>query len=83
MQVIIRKMGNSQGVVIPKPILRQLAFGDAAEMRIRDGALELRPLRVASDLRANWVKDSVRIAAEEPTLAWPEFVNADDETLRW
>ncbi len=83
MQVIIRKMGNSQGVVIPKPILRQLAFGAAVEMRVKDGALELRPVREVSSLRALWAKDSVRIAAEEPTLVWPEFVNADDETLRW
>ena len=45
--VSIRQIGNSQGVVIPKPVLAQLGL-DAkvgVEMTIEDGALVLRSPR--------------------------------------
>lgn len=32
MQVSIRKMGNSQGILIPKPILKQLGLVDVADL---------------------------------------------------
>ena len=42
--VSIRQIGNSQGVVIPKPLLGQLGLDAKAgvEMTIEDGALVLR-----------------------------------------
>ena len=41
LHVRIRKIGNSQGVVIPKPVLVQLGLNSevGAEMTIKDGAL--------------------------------------------
>ena len=41
MHVSIRQIGNSQGVVIPKPVLAQLGLDAKAgvEMTIEDGAL--------------------------------------------
>ena len=46
MQVAIRKMGNSQGVVIPKPLLLQLGLQDVADLQVKDGVIEIRPLHV-------------------------------------
>jgi antitoxin component of MazEF toxin-antitoxin module len=34
MLTTIRKMGNSQGVLIPKPLLQQLGLTDQAEMLV-------------------------------------------------
>ena len=34
MQVSIRKMGNSLGILIPKPILKQLGLVDAADLQV-------------------------------------------------
>ena len=45
MQVTIRRMGNSQGVLIPKPLLRQLGLEGQAEMMVEGDALVLRPAR--------------------------------------
>ncbi|MGH8531504.1 MAG: AbrB/MazE/SpoVT family DNA-binding domain-containing protein, partial [Gammaproteobacteria bacterium] len=32
MKTTIRRMGNSQGVIIPKPLLAQIGLEDEAEM---------------------------------------------------
>ncbi len=63
MHVSIRQIGNSQGVVIPKPILAQLGLnGEAgAEMTIEGGALVLR--RPASAARTGWAAAAKQIAA--------------------
>ena len=43
MEVAIRKMGNSQGVSIPKPMLAQLE--GMADLQVRDGVIEIRAIR--------------------------------------
>ena len=43
MKATLRKMGNSQGVLIPKAIIEQLGIADALEMSVENGAVVLRP----------------------------------------
>ena len=82
MQVAIRKMGNSQGVLIPKPFLVQVGFEDAADMQVKNGFIEIRPIK--RNPREGWVKDSQRIAlAGDDKLVWPEFSNEGDAELVW
>jgi len=82
MQVAIRKMGNSQGVLIPKPFLIQAGFEDAADMQVKNGIIEIRPIK--RHPREGWAKDSQRIAvAGDDTLVWPEFSNEGDRELTW
>lgn len=82
MQVAIRKMGNSQGVLIPKPVLLQLGLGDTADMQVRDGVIEIRPLK--QNPREGWARDSQRLAAaEDDAPLWPEFGNEDDAQWVW
>ena len=82
MEVAIRKMGNSQGVLIPKPILALLGFEDRADLQVRDGVIEIRPVR--RNPREGWAEDARRLAGQgDDALAWPEFVNKGDEELRW
>lgn len=82
MEVAIRKMGNSQGVLIPKPILAQLGLGDRADLQVRDGVIEIRPIR--RNPREGWAEDARRLAEQgADALVWPEFVNEGDEELRW
>jgi antitoxin MazE len=84
MHVNIHRIGNSQGVVIPKPVLAQLGL-DAeagAEMTIEGGALVLR--RPARPLRAGWAEAARKIAeAGDDTLVLGEFGNAADAELVW
>ena len=82
MEVTIRKMGNSQGVLIPKPILMQLGLEGVVDLQVRDGAIEIRPLR--RNPREGWAADAERVAAEaDDALVWPEFGNRGDEALVW
>lgn len=82
MEVSIRKMGNSQGILIPKPILAQLGLDSVADLQLRDGVIEIRPVR--TDPRAGWADDARRVAADgEDALVWPEFSNVDDADLTW
>ena len=60
MEVTIRKMGNSQGVLIPKPILAQLGLEGSADLRVRDGVIEIRPVR--RNPREGWAEDARRVA---------------------
>jgi antitoxin MazE len=82
--VSIRQIGNSQGVVIPKPILAQLGLdrNAGAEMTIEDGALVLR--RPARPARTGWAEAARRIAeAGDDELVMGEFGNADDPESVW
>lgn len=82
MKVTIRKMGNSQGILIPKPILSQLGLTDGADLQVRNGVIEIRPLKV--NPRKGWAQDSQRIAlAGDDQLSWPEFSNEGDAELNW
>lgn len=84
MHVSIRRIGNSQGVVIPKPILTQLGLsGEAeAEMIVEGGALVLR--RPARPARAGWAEAAKKIAeAGDDALVMGEFGNAADADLAW
>ena len=60
MQVAIRTMGNSKGVLIPKPILEQTGLQDAADLQVVNGVIEIRPLKRNS--REGWAADSARLA---------------------
>ena len=82
--VSIRQIGNSQGVVIPKPVLAQLGLDSmaGAEMTIEDGALVLR--RPASPVRTGWAEAAARIAeAGDDELVMGEFGNAEDSEFVW
>jgi len=82
MKITIRKMGNSQGVIIPKPVLAQVGLDDAADMSVEHGAIVLRRPRLG--VREGWAEASKAIAASgDDALVWPEFGNVEDAELVW
>ncbi|MGO9258459.1 MAG: AbrB/MazE/SpoVT family DNA-binding domain-containing protein [Bryobacteraceae bacterium] len=84
MHASIRRIGNSQGVVIPKPVLAQLGLNgeEGAEMTIEGGALVLR--RPARPPRTGWAEAAKKIAeAGDDALVMGEFGNAADTELTW
>jgi antitoxin MazE len=82
MEVAIRKMGNSQGVLIPKPILAQLGLEGTADLQVRDGVIEIRAVR--RNPRDGWADDARRLAeAGDDVPVWPEFANEGDDELVW
>jgi antitoxin MazE len=82
MKTAIRRMGNSQGVLIPKPILAQLGLEDEVEMEVENDAIVLR--RPQKKAREGWAEASKAVAtAEGDALVMGEFGNADDAELVW
>lgn len=78
----LRTLGNSRGVLIPKPLLVQVGLPDEAEIKVENGAIVLRPARAAP--REGRAAASRAIAADvDAGLAWPAFANSGDADLRW
>jgi antitoxin MazE len=82
MKAVIRKMGNSQGVLIPKPILSQLGFEEDVEMEVENDALVIR--RPRKKVREGWGAASEAVAqAGDDVLVMGEFAKADDAESTW
>jgi antitoxin MazE len=81
-EVALRKMGNSQGVLIPKPILAQLGLEGTADLQVRDGVIEIRAVR--RNPREGWVDEARRLAElGGDALVWPEVANEGHDELVW
>jgi len=83
MKTTLHRIGNSQGVIIPKPILAQIGLTEGEmEMTIEHDAIVLRkPQRKP---REGWAEQSQSLALTgHDALVWPEFGNDDDAVLRW
>ncbi len=73
----IRKIGNSQGVILPKLALQALgvAEGGAVEFVYEPGKITIIPARRTP--RQGWEDDARRIAAAGPTEEEREWLDAD------
>ena len=84
MHIVIRTIGNSKGVVLPKTLLAQAGLDNAttATVSVEQGAIVLRkPAKLA---RAGWVEAAKDIAAAgDDALLMGEFGNAADQELTW
>jgi antitoxin MazE len=80
--VTVRRIGNSLGVVIPKPVLAQVGLSEQAEMTVERGAIVLRKPRKAT--RSGWAQAAQSVAKMgEDELLMGEFANAADVELEW
>ena len=88
MELSIRNIGNSKGLVLPKPLLVQAGLDQAsvAIVSIEDGAIVLR--KPAAPARAGWGEAAAQVAQQEAqaaadTLVMGEFDNAADSDWVW
>ena len=84
MRSIVRRMGNSSGVIIPKPLLVELGVraGDDIDIGLRDGNIVIAPVK--RHPREGWSEAAQAIAAAgEDDMVLGEFGNADDTELAW
>ena len=82
MKVSIRKIGNSQGVVLPKPVLAQAGLETEAELTVEDGAVVLR--RPARPVRVGWAAAAKKLSeARDDALVMGEFANEEDAEHGW
>lgn len=52
MQLQLRRIGNSQGVILPRPMLQQVGIENEIDLEVTDGAIILRPAKPHP--RAGW-----------------------------
>ena len=84
MKSAIRKMGNSHGVIIPKPILEEAGVkaNDQVDVSVSRGKIVIAPAK--RHPREGWAEASRRLRdAGEGGLVWPEFANEGDKDLKW
>lgn len=67
MRAKIVKIGNSQGVRIPKPLIEEAGLSVEVELRVEDGAIVIEPYRM---VREGWSEafDSMAEAGEDRLL---------------
>jgi len=82
LHVTIRQIGNSQGVVIPKPLLAQVGLVGAAQLTVERDAIVLR--KPARAVRTGWAEAAKAVAAQGgDELVMGEFANEGDSELTW
>jgi antitoxin MazE len=82
MKVGIRRIGNSRGVILPKPLISQLDLGDSVELTVEKDAIVLRKPR--RRVRVGWAAAARDLAEKGETgPLWPEFPNRIDKQLKW
>jgi len=80
--VTVRRIGNSLGIVIPKPVLAQVGLTDQAELTVERGAIVLRKPRKSA--RSGWSQAAKSVAVlGEDELLMGDFANAADLELEW
>lgn len=84
MKTKVVRIGNSQGIRIPKPVLAQVGFPEEVELEVGEDSIILRP---ASRPRDGWSSaframaeigdDALLDASTAPSTSW------DDEEWEW
>lgn len=83
MRATLRKMGNSQGVIIPKTVIAQLGLEGEVEMHVTENGLVIEKPKKPHP-REGWAEAYQALADEEPDHEWLDFPNAfDDEEWTW
>lgn len=86
MKSALRKMGNSTGMILPKPILQELgvASGTMMDVVVENGRVIATP--VAKAVHDGWAEAANIIGAaalHEDEAHWAGFANEDDDSLTW
>ncbi len=82
LQVAVRAIGNSKGVVIPKIILEQSGIQEIVEMSVDGEKIVLS--KPKNTVRECWAKDAQDLAkAGEDKLVLGDFVNEEDGDWVW
>jgi antitoxin MazE len=83
MQTALRKMGNSTGMILPKPILKELGVesGAAMEVVVENGRVIATPVK--RKVREGWEEAAKRVGAEPLTEEEREWLEFDDDIEEW
>lgn len=83
MRSALRKMGNSTGIIVPAPLLREagLSAGAELELVIEDGRIVATP--VVKAMRADWAESAAAVSPTDDERAWIDAPLAHDNGQEW
>jgi antitoxin MazE len=86
MQTALRKMGNSSGIILPKPILTALGLptGAKLDLALDDGRVIVTPVKRVA--REGWAEAAAAIGAlplTEEEQDWLDMPNDFDDEWTW
>lgn len=81
MQVDLIKIGNSQGIRLPKAVIAQLELKDTLELEVSDGAIVIRSVKRP---RSGWAKAAAqcRSAGDDAFDEWDAVTGDFDGQLQ-
>ena len=81
MKAELIRIGNSQGIRIPKPLIEQCGLGKSVELTVKDNVLTISPERA---VRAGW-EDAFKAmaAAGDDAALLPDDVTSDWDETEW
>jgi antitoxin MazE len=84
MQTALRKMGNSTGMILPKPILVELGVesGTSMEVVVENGRVIATPVK-KRNVHEGWEEAAKRIGAEPLTDDEEAWLGFDDDIEEW
>ena len=80
MKTKIVRIGNSQGIRIPKPLLEEAGLGEVVELRITETGLALESL---SEPRAGWAEAARALTESESDEEAVPFVSNEFDESDW
>jgi len=85
METALRKMGNSEGVILPKAAIGRMGLTTGARLAVAVEEDRIVLTRVQSEARAGWAADAAAIAkADDPEAReWLDTPNEADANLEW
>lgn len=88
MRSALKKIGNSSGLIIPKPLLLEIGAeaGDAVEIEVEDGRLVVS--KISKTVREGWADASRQLGLQglsEEDVEWLEspLTSETDEDWTW
>ena len=88
MRTALRRMGNSHGVVLPKPVLAQLGVepGGEVDLSVVEGKVIIAPLPPKRHPREGWAEASRALAESGDDgiqQEWLDVTNETDDEWEW
>ena len=80
MNVVIREIGNSKGIIIPASVLKEAGIGRVVDMRVEDDCIIV---QAAKDPRAGWLEAIQKDPPDEDESVFMDGIEDADLEEDW
>jgi antitoxin MazE len=79
-KAIIRRIGNSRGVILPASVLQEVGATDAMSLLVDNGRIILEPVQ---EPRKGWFENAADYQATQEEREWESAPLSDDSEWVW